>query len=98
LKTILAKEEESGIKITEKFSVIVVRYGSTMLQIVGMAKASKKKNLKKRQNFSQDDSYEELVVLMVTSSEEGFITENWFLNIGCSNHMTGQAKPIKSGL
>jgi len=38
---------------------------------------------------AQDDSEEEPVVLMVTTSEEDFGRENWFLDTGCSNHMTG---------
>ena len=39
--------------------------------------------------MAQDDSEEEPVVLMVTTSEEDFGRENWFLDTGCSNHMTG---------
>ena len=39
--------------------------------------------------MAQDDSEEEPVVLMVTTSEEEFGRENWFLDTGCSNHMTG---------
>jgi len=40
-------------------------------------------------HVAQDDSEEEPVVLMVTTSEEEFGCENWFLDTGCSNHMTG---------
>ncbi|WVZ14970.1 hypothetical protein V8G54_012536 [Vigna mungo] len=29
------------------------------------------------------------VATMVTTSEDGFVYENWFLDTGCSNHMTG---------
>ena len=40
-------------------------------------------------HVAQGDSEEEPVMLMVTTQDAEFGSENWFLDTGCSNHMTG---------
>lgn len=77
-------------KIVERYNVTIVRSGDTIPLTIGKEKASIAKNmLKMKSNITQDHSKEEHVVLMVTTNEEEFIAKNWFLETGCSNHMTG---------
>jgi len=41
-----------------------------------------------------DESDEEPILLMVTTHDEEFMSENWLLDTGCSNHMIGHKKYI----
>jgi len=41
---------------------------------------------------AQDESDKEPILLMVKTQDDEFQSENWFLDTGCSNHMTQHKK------
>ncbi|XP_047166692.1 uncharacterized protein LOC124835742 [Vigna umbellata] len=66
------------------------------LQVAPLMARKKKKESELEAHVAQDESDEEPVMLMVTTQDEEFMLENWFLDTGCSNHMTGHKKWISN--
>ncbi|XP_017416500.1 uncharacterized protein LOC108327291 [Vigna angularis] len=66
------------------------------LQVAPLMARKQKKESELEAHVAQDESDEEPVMLMVTTQDEEFMLENWFLDTGCSNHMTGHKKWISN--
>lgn len=49
----------------------------------------RKKSGAKEDNIVQDDSNSDPVMLMITTAEGAPASDVWYLDSGCSNHMTG---------
>jgi len=52
-------------------------------------KGEQSKNDEEEAKIAQDDSDDSLVMMVTTTSTESCNSESWFLDTGCSNHMTG---------
>jgi hypothetical protein len=52
-------------------------------------RCKKKLEKLKKANIAQDGSDSKVVLLMATTCEGNPLCEDWYLDSGCSNHMTG---------
>lgn len=55
----------------------------------GAGKWKKPEKGTEQANLAQDSSDTEPVMLMVTTNDEGVVVDWWYLDTGCSNHLTG---------
>ncbi|XP_057417996.1 uncharacterized protein LOC130712175 [Lotus japonicus] len=58
----------------------------------GSNKGKTPKKAEEEANLVQDDSDSDPVMLMATTCESGKDSEVWYLDTGCSNHMTGRRR------
>lgn len=87
------EEKEIPIKKTKKIkkvcNVITVKSGVTWPSIVGTGKIREQKNCKDEGgNLARQDA--DYMVVMTAVANDHVESKIWFLDLGCSNHMTSQ--------